>query len=177
MSQQTNTEHEEKKDLRCKAELQAYTETLRKIAGLEKRIANFRETMDNPTSSVWSDMPRTQNTSGISRQERAIIRLEEMQEKLAALVAQEAEQYNRIDRALAKLPADAELLLSLRYIDQMKWAAITEELFGFEEDYFDNQEKYQKRAFRIHGEALVNMEKVYDEIYPLISKIPPLPDK
>lgn len=177
MSQQIITEHEERKELRCKEELQAYAETLRKIAGLEKRIADFRETMDNPTSSVWSDMPRTQNTSGISRQERAIMRLEEMQEKLAALTEKEKKQYQRITAAFDRLCSEDELLLSLRYIDQVKWDKITEDMFGFEEDFFENIDRYQKRAFRIHGKALKNLEKVYDEIYPVLSKLPPAPDQ
>lgn len=167
MAQQTTTDQESRKQLRGREELKAYSDTLHRIAGLEKRIADFRETMENPTTSIWSDMPRTQNTSGISRQERAIIRLEEMQEKLAALVKREAKQYDRITAALSRLSAADELLLALRYIDQMKWDRITEELFGFEEDFFDNQEKYQKRAFRNHGKALARFEEIYDEIYPL----------
>lgn len=176
MSKQITTS-EDREELRCKAELKAYNDTLRRIAGLEKRIADFRETIDNPTTSIWSDMPRTQNTTGISRQERALIRLEEMQEKLAALVEREAKQYKRIMAALDKLEAEDELLLSLRYIDQMKWDKISEELFGYEEDFFDNPEKYQKRTFRIHGKALKNLEEVYDEIYPLTEKSAPAPEE
>lgn len=152
----------------------AYNDTLRRIDGLEKRIEDFKETMYSPSTSAWSDMPISHNTSGISKQERVVARMDTMQRRLAELVEKEGEQYEKITAALQKLDPDEDLLLSLRYIDRQRWDSITEEIFGSEDDFDDNPEKYQKKAFRIHGKALLHLEEVYDQIYPLISQIPPL---
>ena len=156
----------EDKGLRCKDDLRAYNETLRRIDGLEKRIADFKATMYSPSTSNISDMPRVHNATGISRQERVVVRLEEMQHRLAELVELEARQYKKITAALQRLDPDEDLLLSLRYIDRRRWNDITEELFGYEDDYEENFDRYQKRAFRIHGRSLENLEKIYDELYP-----------
>lgn len=168
MTQQDNKANESQNELRGKADLKAYNETLRRIDGLEKRIADFKETMYSPATSKWSDMPAAHNMTGISRQERAVTRLDEMQRRLKALIAKEAAQYEKITAALQRLDPDEDLLLSLRYIDRKHWNDITEELFGYEEDYDINFDRYQKRAFRVHGKALQDLEKVYDEIYPAL---------
>lgn len=177
MTQQDNTSSESKQELRGKADLKAYNETLRRIDGLEKRIAEFKETMYSPATSKWSDVPASHNMTGISKQERVVARLDDMQRRLAALVKKEAEQYEKITRALQQLDPDEDLLLSLRYIDRKHWNGITEDLFGYEDDYEENFDRYQKRAFRVHGKALEHLEKVYDEIYPVLSKLPPAPDQ
>lgn len=177
MSQEITTGQEEKRELRGKSDLIAYNAILRRIDALERRIEDFKETMYSPATSKWSDVPVTHNRTGISKQERVVTRLEQMEERLADLVEKEAAQYERVTAALSRLDPDDDYILSLRYVDRMRWDKITEILYGDEEDYDDNPEKYQKRAFRVHGRALESLEAIYDEIYPLKDKTAPAPEE
>ena len=45
----------------------------------------------------------------------------------------------------------------LNYFDSMSWQEVSKLLFGMEEDFLDRQESYERRVFKIHGSALLNM--------------------
>ena len=158
-----------KEALRCWNDLTNYTDLIRKLNRAEQRIENFKATMYDPKTASYSDMPRASG-NGMSRQERMILRLEGMEDNLRKLAGKEGELYERIDNAIQGMKADLGALLSFRYLDGMKWEMVSAELYGDDPDYDDNEARYIKRVFREHRIALAEMERVYDEIYPVIEK-------
>ena len=156
-----------KEALRCWNDLTNYTELIRKLNRAEQRIDNFKVTMYDPKTTSYSDMPRASG-DGMSRQERMILRLSSMEENLRKLADEEERLYERIDNAIQGMKADLGALLSFRYLDGMKWEMVSVELYGDKPDFYDKEEKYLKRTYRDHKSALAEMERIYDEIYPVI---------
>lgn len=146
-----------------------YNEVLRRIDKTEERIQEYRETMYSPKSPSLDGMPRGSGI-GASRQELAMIRLERMQETLARLVKEEGALYERIDEAMQQIDPDMEHMLSLRYIDGKSWNEINRSLWGDMDDFEEMEDRFLKRTFKLHGSALDNLERVYNQIYPLISE-------
>ena len=155
-----------KEALRCWNDLQSYMDLIRKISRAEQRIDNFRVTMYDPKTTSYSDMPKASG-DGTSRQERMVMRLNSMQESLKELASKENVLYKRIDDAIMEMRAERGALLSFRYLDGMKWSEVSLELFGEDPDYEDHEDRYVKRTFREHKEALLELEEIYDRIYPI----------
>ena len=158
-----------KEDLRCWADLMEYNEVIRRIDHTEDRIREYRETMYSPGSSSFDGMPRGKG-DGTSRQERAMFRLEHMEEALKRLVEKEGGLYEKLDEAMQQLDPDLEQLLSLRYFDGKDWKTISAALFKYQEGFDLKEEAYMKRTFKLHSKALQHLEQVYDQIYPLLSE-------
>lgn len=144
-----------------------YNEVLRRIDRTEERIQEYRETMCSPKSQNLDGMPRGSGI-GASRQELAMIRLERMQETLARLVKEEGALYEKIDEAMQQLDPDMEHMLSLRYIEGKSWNEVNRSLWGDMDDFEEMEDRFLKRTFKLHGNALDNLERVYNQIYPLI---------
>ena len=158
-----------KESLRCWNDLTSYTDLIKKIDRAEQRIDHFKETMYDPKTASYSDMPKTSG-DGMSRQERAVMRLSDMESRLQELADKEGELYKRIDDAIQEMSAELGALLAFKYLDGMKWDAVAWELYGDEPEYYDKEERYLKRVFRNHRNALEELEGIYDEIYPIIEK-------
>ena len=75
-------------------------------------------------------------------------RLRKLREKEQA----EHEALMTIIEALPR-PEQRQVLLA-RYIDGHSWASVSQLLFGRRPDYWLRQESYERRVYRIHGEAL-----------------------
>ena len=52
---------------------------------------------------------------------------------------------------------DERMIIRLRYIDGLSWREISELLFSKRRDYYDEEEKYKKRVYRMHGNPLVKL--------------------
>ena len=169
MAQLHTVRDEKKEELRCWADLMEYNEVIRRIDHTEDRIREYRETMCSPGSPSFDGMPRAQG-DGTSRQERAMIRLEHMEGTLKRLVEKEGALYEKLDEAMQQLDPDLEHLLSLRYFDGKDWKTISAALFKYQEGFDLKEEAYMRRTFRLHSEALQDLEQVYDQIYPLLSE-------
>ena len=64
---------------------------------------------------------------------------------------------------LMKKP-DEQTIIEMRYFDEASWT-ICAVLYGKEDDYETNSQRYLKRAFKIHGSALQTLAKIEKENY------------
>lgn len=55
--------------------------------------------------------------------------------------------------------ADKRECLRLRYIDGLRWEDCAERMFGDSQNYWNRQEAYLRRCFKLHGEALAELEQ------------------
>lgn len=151
-----------KEDLKGWAMLQQYAALRKKLADQEERLEALRETAYGLSSVIYDGMPRG-TPSASSHQERTIIRLEELEERKKATATEEAKAYNRLSDLLDALPPDEELVLTMRYLDGHNWNTINRALYGNLDEFDEYEEKYKKRTFRIHSEALRLLEALIME--------------
>ena len=78
----------------------------------------------------------------------------------------EGETRRELERmiGLMKKP-DEQTIIEMRYFDEASWWTICAVLYGKEDDYETNSQRYLKRAFKIHGSALQTLAKIEKENY------------
>lgn len=91
-------------------------------------------------------------------------RLEEL-ELEAAEAQQEATAARReIAGAIRKISgprwADRREVLRLRYLDCLRWEDCAEKMFGDSQDFWDRQEIYLRRCYKLHGEGLAELSEI-----------------
>lgn len=98
------------------------------------------------------------------RQENAIVRRMEYENKMNARVAEITAELDAIDDAIDSLPDALEReVLRLRYTDgennrHIEWSEVALNLYG------DNDEKHLLATYRLHGRALVNIATIFNEV-------------
>lgn len=83
----------------------------------------------------------------------------DLEAKIAALNIEEQEKRSDIESSLQHLvdiPQERRVI-RLKYIDRMEWSEIQKTLFENRKDYYENEEKYKRLMFRIHGNALAKL--------------------
>ena len=97
--------------------------------------------------------------------ERALIKKEELEEKLGNLYAEENSKREEIEGLIELMEKPNEqTVIEMHYIDGAKWWAICEALYEEEPDYDVDPERYLKRTFKVHGSALQALARIYDRM-------------
>lgn len=85
-------------------------------------------------------------------------------DNLKRLLDQEQEEYEELIAVINALPCvDQRQVMLARYMDGQGWNTITAVVFGERPDYKEKIESYTRRIYRIHGNALVNADKILTE--------------
>jgi len=143
--------------------LLAYPKLQKRIDNTEARLACFEITMGAPSSTNMSGMP-SGSKDGSSKQERDLIRKEELEEKLRDMYAEENRRREEIEALIERMEKPNEqTVIEMHYLDGTKWRPISVALYGEEEDYDEKEEKYLKRTFRVHGSALQTLTRIRKE--------------
>lgn len=84
-----------------------------------------------------------------------------IKDHLRELLAKENAEYEELVAIINALPCvDQRQVVLARYIDGMAWGTITAIIFGKREDFDEKQQSYQRRIYRIHGNALANANRI-----------------
>lgn len=84
-----------------------------------------------------------------------------IKDHLRELLAKENAEYEELVAIINALPCvDQRQVVLSRYIDGMAWGTITAIIFGKREDFDEKQQSYQRRIYRIHGNALANANRI-----------------
>ena len=142
-----------------KERLRRYTDLLREIKNQRERLDCLMETYGDPSSSDLSGTPRPKG--GVSDPTaNAAERITDLREKIQRKEAQEKIERAALEDLTEHMDdPDERLVIQLKYIDQVEWDDITFRLFGNLRDYTEKFEGYQRRTFRIHGRALLNLAR------------------
>lgn len=159
----SQTERQPKETDEIKAFLKAYIKLQGRIDRAEKRKELLELRMGAPSSPNLSGMPGGSRDRS-SKQERDYIKIEELEEKLGDLYAEENRRREEIE-ALVELmeKPNEQSVIEMHYLDGAVWRDISVALFGDEEDYDENEKRYLKRTFKIHGSALLTLARIYSE--------------
>ena len=144
---------------------------LKHVATLKRRIDNLIERLEYLESTMGS--ASTPNLTGLpgggdgtSKTEREVAKKLELETQLRDLIDDEAENRRELEHmiGLMKKP-DEQTIIEMRYFDEAGWWTICAVLYGKEDDYETNSQRYLKRAFKIHGSALQTLAKIEKENY------------
>ena len=117
--------------------------------------------MGAPSSPNMRGMP-SGGRDGSSKVEREVIKKMELEEKLGDMYVEENRLREEIEKLIELMEKPNEqTVIEMRYLDGLKWQVISIALYGEEEDYDENEQRYLKRTFKIHGSALQTLTRIY----------------
>lgn len=143
--------------------LKTYPEKLSDIRNMQAQLERLEDKLSSIGSPTLSDMPKAPS--------RAM-------DKEAELIAQkidlerEIEQEKKnvhtlrleIERVMGCLKkANEKAVIRAKYLCEEKWEDVSFILFGAKEDFLDKEESYQRRTYKIHGTALLNMARYIED--------------
>lgn len=87
-----------------------------------------------------------------------------IKDHLRELLDKEQSEYEALVKIINALPCVEERQVILaRYMDGMTWETITVLVFGEHENFEEKKESYQRRIYRIHGNALAKANKIIEK--------------
>lgn len=147
-----------------KQKLEHYAAFQRRIDNQIERLEYLESVMGAPSSPNLTGLPG--GGDGTSKTEREVAKKLELETQLRDLIDDEAENRRELEHmiGLMKKP-DEQTIIEMRYFDEASWWTICAVLYGKEDDYETNSQRYLKRAFKIHGSALQTLAKIEKENY------------
>lgn len=124
-----------------------------------ERLEYLTSKMTGISAQVMNGMPRSSSMS-TDRMADMLGRKEELEASIRAAVDKQAQKRKEIEEIIRHLRNTEErAVIRLRYLDRTEWDEVLEIMFGNKSDFNDRFETYRRRMYRVHGTALVNMEK------------------
>lgn len=155
------TEKQPKETDEIKELLASYPKLQKRIDNTEARIAALELSMGAPSTPNYSGMP-SGSRDGSSKTERNVIKKAELEEKLADMNAEENRLREQIEELIELMEKpDEQTVIEMHYLDGAVWWTICAALFENEPDYDENEHRYLKKTFKIHGSALQALAKIY----------------
>lgn len=82
--------------------------------------------------------------------EKKVLKTQEKERKRRISIEEKMEEKHLLPRE--------RQIIRLHYIDRMEWKQINKVIYGKRSDYYNKEESYMRRVFRIHGSALEKMK-------------------
>lgn len=148
-----------------KALLAAFVKLQSRIDNKEKRIEALELTMTAPSIAGYDGAVGTGGRDTSSKMERNYIKLEELREQLENMIAEENRSREEIENMVDLMEKPNEqTVMEMRYLDGSNWWTICAALYGEEPDYDENEQRYLKRTFKLHGSALQSLARIHASI-------------
>jgi len=86
-------------------------------------------------------------------------RLDELRTEIEEAQVEATATRHEIEAAIKRITGprwpDRRAVLRFRYLLCLAWPDVTDALFGGKRDFLDKEDTYQRRTYRLHGEALL----------------------
>lgn len=146
-----------------KKKLKQYTERERDIENQLERIERMEAKLTSAGSPVFSDLPKSPSPSQ-QRMADLTDQKVDLENKVARAIEQQKSERAVLDEIIDKLEiSDEKAVIRMRYFDSASWDSVLSMLFGGREDFLTKEESYRRRMYNLHGSALFNMGKLYQE--------------
>lgn len=144
-----------------KAKLRSYGDLQRRIDHQVTRLENLMDTIDSLPAASYSGMLKG-SSDGTTKAERYVERKDDLERRIDRMIQEERELRRSVESMIALLTdPDEQAILEMKYIDGLAWPNVCLSLFGELDDYAEGEDRYMKRTFRIHGEALQRLAAHY----------------
>lgn len=142
---------------KVKERLGQYATMLRNIDNQYARLDLLEAKIGALPGADLTGMPRGQG-SPTDRTGMMVMRKMELEEQIAAAVDGELAERRAIDSMIEEISdPDERAVLRLRYFDRASWDEVAFALYGSQTDYVDRAATYERRTFRLHGNALQSL--------------------
>ena len=157
-----------------KARFENYLALMHNIARKKDELTLITAKLGSPASIKYSDMPRNPNKKKdkiafliqekieIENDIKALEKYRETErEKLMTAVSMLEDPRNtkKLYRDQKILIAEASVL-RLRYFGMFQWSEINDAFHSDEPDFQEKKEDFQRKIFRYHGNAFIDLKKV-----------------
>lgn len=140
--------------------LRDYRESEKDIDMQIERLDRIETKLMSIGSPSLSGMPRDPSPSQ-SRMADLICSKIDLENDIKEAVAELKRKRKEIEKIIAKLRHSEErAVIRMRYIDGLGWDEVLDAMFGGKEDFLDKEETYNRRMYKIHGSALLNMSRI-----------------
>lgn len=147
----------EKSNENLKQWLHHYTELQLDADRLWDRLEDLRGRVESARTAHLDGMPHG-NSRDADRIGGDLARLEDLESEAAAVQQEATAARRKIEAAIKQIYcrrwSDLRECLRLRYIDGLRWEDVAEHLYGDSQDFWDRQEAYLRRTFKLHKTAL-----------------------
>lgn len=132
----------------------------------EERLAALQSRAESARTASLSGLPHAAGET-VDRVGVLVAQIEELTAENARLWRVVSELRREREAAIGQIHGhgwpEQRAVLRLRYIDLETWNDLTFALFGSKEDFTEREDAYLRRAYKIHGKALYEL----DQIVPL----------
>lgn len=138
--------------------LQDYSKLREEIECECSRLEMLNAKAFNVSAKPTDGMPRGSSVTS-DKMAMYLSHKSDIEERLKTLIQLEKEKKEIIERAInerLEFPTE-KMVIRLRYIDGGEWKEICNLMYSKKRDYFENEDKYMRRTFRVHGNALEKM--------------------
>ena len=144
-----------------KQRLRSYRDKLTKdLKNQQLRLDRTEMRLTSIGSPSLSDMPRS-SSGPFDRTSYLVAQKVDLESEVVSLQNELIEEWKDIELIIKKLKnSEEKAVIRMRYHDGMDWNDVADTMFGDKDDYLDKVDTYQRRVFRLHGQALVNMSAI-----------------
>lgn len=134
--------------------LQEYSRLLEEIEDDEERLQDMRKKLPGFGGMNYSGMPKgSGDKDQMSTQEAIMCDLETDLKNLRMKETWKRQEIEQSLKVCTDNPQERKVI-RLKYMDRLEWSEIRQKLFGKRKDFYDREEYYKDRAFRIHNNML-----------------------
>ena len=140
---------------------------MREIEITEERYITLKEKSVSASAPAMDGMPHGTGTI-TDKTARYIVQLDELGEKLRRQHEEADKVYREIEAAIERIKGngwpDKRAVLRMQYLDLFTWSEIAEALYIKNDNFYEKQDSYERRAFNVRGRAITELAALLPEL-------------
>ena len=125
----------------------------------QERLQMITEKMLGSSKGIGDGMPR----GNVKDPDVLVLQLsikDDLKERLTALNKDERRKRAYIEEELQNKVDNPQerSVIRLYYINRLEWTEVGRVMFSKKQDYYEDEDKYMRRVYRIHGNALEKLD-------------------
>lgn len=143
--------------------LNQYLSTEQDIDNQIERLERLDSKMKGVSAQVLTGMPRSPSASN-DRMAIMLGQKEDLEQSIKEAVSQQSQERNEIEEILTHIDKpDERAVIRMRYLDRTEWKEVLDMMFGGRPDFLEKEETYERRMYRVHSSAILNMARYIEE--------------
>lgn len=140
--------------------LSRFRQQTENIERLTHELDTLESRATSPGIASLDGLPRAPGFDG-DRMGWIVGQMDELREEIKEKQIEATATRREIEAAIKKINGpqwpDRRAVLRFRYLICLSWADVVDALFGGKRDFLAKEEAYQRRAYRLHSDALLDL--------------------